>query len=272
MKKMFIILLVLIVYNSGMAQYTVTKVIGLVKNKTSGEILKAGSKLGDDDILTFSSPNDIVRVIVAGKGIYVISPSTKPEGQQNEIVEMLRSALHVKFKEGYLSGRSGNEDLVPAVLETQEMMNTRNLIGEENKYNFDAHTYNTSRGRFFLQIESPGSGAIIHPLRTILDTLLLFASDFNTENKIDPQKASYKLGFFSKEKNTSESLVLIRPYIDSAGEMETVMRLVIEENKEADRGKIQQACYSEVYAALGKPSAILFKDVFNNVMTQVSKK
>ena len=272
MKKMFIILLMLVVCHRSIAQYTVTKVIGLVKSKTSGEILKAGSKLSDDDILTFSSPNDMVRVIVAGKGIYVISPSTKPEGQQNEIVEMLRSALHVKFKEGYLSGRSGNDELIPAVLETQEAVNTKNLFQEVNKYVFDANTFNISRGRFFLQIESPGSGTFIHPLQTISDTLIIYASDFKTESQTDPLKTNYKLGFFSKEKNNSESLALIRPYIDSTGEMETVMKLVIEENGSADIEKTRQACYSEVYAALGKPSAILFKNVFNNLVAKVSKK
>jgi len=265
--------LLIFLWTNCIAQYTVTKVIGLVKNKTSGEILRAGSKLSDDDVLTFSTPNDIVRVIVAGKGIYIISPSIKPgTPQQSEIEEILRTALHVKFREGYLSGRSEKTELIPAILETQEAVNKNNLFEDVNKYIFDGNTYNSSHGRFFLQIESQGAGTFVHRLQTVSDTLIIYASDFKTEGKIDPEKTIYKLGFFSKEKNSSESLALIRPYIDSTAEMETVMKLIIDENRQADTAKIEETCYSEVYAALGKPSSILFKDIFNRLIAGISRK
>ena len=271
MKKLSSCLALLIVMCGAMAQYTVTKVVGFVKNKTSGEVLKTGSKLSDNDLLAFSSPNDVVRVIVAGKGIYIISPSSHQGSQQSEIVEMLRSTLHVKFREGYLSGRSANDESIPAVLETQEMVNTKNLVEPVNKYVFDQNQYSTLKGRFFLQIEASGAAAVIHPLRTTGDTLIINAADLITETVSDPQNASYKLGYYSKEKGGSESIAVIHPYIDSTGEMESIIRLVMEENKGADMPAMQKACYSEVYAALGRPSDIVFRDAFNNELAKTSK-
>ncbi|MGC4035057.1 MAG: hypothetical protein QM764_03785 [Chitinophagaceae bacterium] len=271
MRNLLILLFMIIACSDCMAQYTVTKVIGVVKNKGTGEILKTGSKLTDEDMLIFSTPNDIVRVIVAGKGVYVISPATRTQEQSSEIVEMLRTALHVKFKEGYLSGRSLEDELIPGILETITTMNNNNLFKEINKYLFDGDKFNASKGRFFLQIESPGTQAIIHPLLTNADTLVIYASDFSTGNKIDPEKTTYKLGFFSKEKNSSESLALIKPYIDSTDEMEAIIKIMMQENKQADKTKMEQTCYSEVYASLGKPSGILFKQIFDKLYTKRQK-
>lgn len=271
MKTILTLLFLVAICNYCKAQYTVTKVIGVVKNKISGEILKTGSKLTDEDMLIFSTPNDVVRVIVAGKGVYIISPAIRTQNSQSEIVEMLRTALHVKFKEGYLSGRSPEDELVPGVLETTAFMNSNNLFSEINKYIFDGDKYGNSKGRFFLQIESPDKQVVVRPLVTYGDTLVIYASDFKTGNETPLTKNTFKLGFFSKEKNNSESLALIKPYIDSTGEMESIMKIVMQENKELERAKMEEACYSEVYASLGKPSGILFKSFFNTLFTKRSK-
>ncbi len=272
MKKIINLLVLIVICHSIFAQYTVTKVIGTVKNVTSGETLKAGSILRDDDKIGFSSDKDLVRVIVPGKGIYLITPTERDEKEQSgALVEMVKAALHIKYKEGYLSSRSKDDESIPAVFETEAQVNSKNLFVEENKYVFDSRLYNTSKGRFFLQIESPGSKTFIHPLRTTSDTLILYASDFKTETETDPVNTTYKLGFFSKEKNSSESLAVLQPYIDSSGEMETIMKLIIE-NVQTDNEKMQDACYEEVYTDLGKPPAILFKNTFNMLIKGVSKK
>ena len=272
MKKIYFIVLMLCVANLSFSQYTVTKVIGQVKNKTSGEALKPGSKLNDDDILIFSSPSDMLRVIVSGKGIYIISPSPKSQKQQNMLVEMLKSALHIKSKEGYLSGRAENTELIPATLETEARVNSKNLIVKENKYVFDPSVYNVSKGdRFFLQIEYPGANVIIHPLKTIGDTLVVYASDFKTANKDTTVKAKYKLGFFSREKGSSESLATINPYVDTTNETQTIIHLMVKERKDLDKLELQRSCYAEVYEALGKPSDVFFKNTFNKLIAELPK-
>ncbi len=273
MKNIFFLLIILCLGNIAFSQYTVTKVIGQVKNKTSGESLKPGSKLTDEDILVFSSQNDMLRVIVSGKGIYIISPSPKSQKQQNMLVEMLKTALHIKSKEGYLSGRAENNELIPATFETESKVNPKNLIANENKYVFDPSEYDVSKGnRFFLQIEYPGSAVIIHPLKTVSDTLILYASDFKTENRDLSAKAKYKLGFFSREKSSSETLAEINPYMDTTREMQTIMDVMVNEHKDLDRSELQHTCYAEVYEALGKPSDIFFTNIFNKLIAERSKK
>jgi hypothetical protein len=262
MKRMVLVLLTL--YNSCIcyAQYTVTKVVGHVINETSGEILASGSRLRDDDMLAFSSTSDMLRVIVSGKGIYVISPGPKSEKQQNVIVEMLKSALKIKSKEGYLSSRSEEDEFIPGILQTDTAVNTNNLIATENKYLFDSRTYHVSNGnRFFLQAEVEGSPPVIKPLATIADTLFIYATDFQKTNAI------YKLGFYSKEKNNSELLSTIKPVMDTHHDMETIIKLIIAENKKMQKPLVKRSCYAEVYAALGKPSAVLFNEVFNKLFT-----
>jgi hypothetical protein len=271
MKKMLLFLITVCISCVCSSQYTVTKVIGQVKNKTSGEALKPGSKLRDDDLLIFSSLNDLLRVIVSGKGIYIISPSPKSEKQDNMLVEMLKSALHIKSKEGYLSGRAQNTGLIPAAFETEARVNTKNLIGNENKYVFDPGKYGSSKGRFFLQIEYPGQKVIVHPLKTISDTLLINASDFTTDNKDTSLKARYKLGFFSRETSSSESLAEINPYLDKEQEIQTIISIIINENKKLDKASLQRTCYAEVYEALGKPSDILFNTIFDKAIAEQKK-
>src|SRR5579864_2072073 len=114
MRKLILIVFFLFVLMKSFSQYTVTKVIGNVK-KLSGEGLKTGSTLSDNDVLLFSTPNDLVRVIVAGKGIYVINPSPKAEAKPDlpgTVMEVLKYTMHVKPKEGYLSGRSASTEAV----------------------------------------------------------------------------------------------------------------------------------------------------------------
>ena len=95
------------------AQYTVTKVKGTVTNKSSGELLRTGSKLKETDLLSFSSASDLIRVIVAGKGVFAISPSPKATRQGNIVIEMLKSTFHLQSKEGYLSGRAEAFEYIP---------------------------------------------------------------------------------------------------------------------------------------------------------------
>ena len=261
------------ILNECFSQYTVTKVIGNVK-KLSGETIKTGSTLSDNDVLLFSSPNDMVRVIVAGKGIYVISPSPKAEKQQNAVAEVLKYTLHVKSKEGYLSGRGESVEMIPEIFETDAGSNKMNLIAGKNKYLFNARKYDVSNGsRFFLQINYEDAKPVIHALKTNADTLLLGTGDFKTDISDAAKKVKYAIGFFSKQKGISESLADINPYFDSAGEMEAIIKVVVSQSKESDdRSALKQQCYAEVYGALGKPSDIDFKNAFEKAMAASPKK
>lgn len=246
-------------------QYTVTKVLGNVKNKSTGEQLKPGSKLKDDDMLEFSAPKDMVRVIVSGKGIYVISPTPRQSSSPSAIVEMLKATLKVKSREGNLSGRSEEGDLIPEVWETETTVSTRVHIGDQNKYLFDAAKYNIQSGsRFFLQLDVAGGNSEIHALETSGDTLLLRASDFAARQQTDG-RITYKVGFFNKTKNAGQALATINPYIDTTGEMEAIMRVMIEENSGMPKDSLRDACYAEVYESLGKPSGINFESVFKQL-------
>lgn len=252
------------------AQYTVTKIVGQVNNKSTGERLKPGSKLKDDDLLEFSSQKDLLRVIVSGKGIYVISPSPRSSSSQSVIVEMLKSALKIKSREGYLSGRSEESDMIPEALETERTVNNLLLITEATRYRFSPAKYNVSNGsRFFLQLEADSATTEIHALKTIGDTLLLGAADFKPRQQIKGT-IRYKIGFHNKEKNTSESLATIRPYVDTGGEMETLVTLIVEDAQEKDLEKLRQFCYAEVYESMGKPSIIDFQHIFNHLTQRFS--
>lgn len=244
------------------SQYTVTKVIGKVKNKSTGEQLKPGSKLKDDDMIEWSSDKDVVRVIVSGKGVFVVSPTPRTGNSPNALVEMLKGTLKVKSREGYLSGRSEESDFVPGVWETETAVNARIHIYSTNKYLFDPAKFDLSSGnRFFLQLEVEGGSSEIHALTTTGDTLLLHVTDFDPR-QLTSGKINYKFGFFRKANNTSELLATINPYIDSTGEMEVIISVMIEENKSMPADSLKKACYAEVYESLGKPSIITFDEVF----------
>jgi hypothetical protein len=270
MKMPVLVLISLLLHAACNSQYTVTKVIGHVTNKTTGESLYPGSKLRDDDLLAFSSEKDMLRVIVSGKGVYVISPGPKSEKQQNLIVEILKSALKIKSKEGYLSGRSENDELIPAALHTDAEVNMANLMAPVNKYRFDPKMYNTAGGsRFFLQTEVAGSQPLIRSLKTISDTLVINASDF--QNGIPGENVIYKLGYYDRDKNSSELLTIINPTQDPNHEMQTIIKLIVSNSKEKDRKELMQACYAEIYESIGKPSYILFTDIYDKTIGGVSK-
>jgi hypothetical protein len=272
MKKTLYIFLSLLFINPCFSQYTVTKVIGSVKKKLTGEALKPGSKFNDTDPLVWSSPNDMVRTIVAGKGIFMIMPSPKAEKEGSSLLEIVKFTLHLKSKEGNLSGRGEDIELLPEALRTEAGINTKNLIARENKYLFDKKVYDVSGGnKFFLQIELPGSDPVIKSLQVNSDTVVLYSSDFKKFSLKDAGNAKYKLGFFSKKNNSSKPLIQINPYFDSTAEMETIMKIIISEDKQRDEQKLQEQCYAEIYEALGKPSDILFKNVFGKIFTSSVK-
>jgi len=272
LKHLNIVLVLLISGQQLWSQYTVTKIVGQVRNKSTGERLAPGSKLKDDDLLEFSTAKDLVRVIVSGKGIYIISPTPGSSQQQSFIVEMLKSALKVKSREGYLSGRSEESDMVPLVFETESQVSNYNHIGVESLYRFDTTEYKLTNGnRFFLQVQYAGEKPEIHALRTRSDTLFFAAKDFEAA---DPHagKVKYMLGFYDKAANKSESLAVLSPYIDTTGEMETIIRLVLTETMNAGDGTARKIAYAEVYEALGKPSIINFEKAFNRISAELLKK
>lgn len=251
---------------TGFAQYTVTKVIGSVRNKYNNELLKPGSQFKDTSILYFSTNKDMVRAIVAGEGIYIITPGPNAVKQGNNLLEIVKFALHIKSKEGNLSGRGEESSLLPETLETEYIINKKTIINTENKYLFDANKYDVSNGnKFFLQTDIGGSKPIIKSLQTKGDTLVLYSSDFKNFYNADPENIEYKIGFFSKENNSSRLLAQIYPYFDSTAEMETVMKIIIENADQKEKEKLREQCYAEVYETMGKPSDIIFKKDFDKI-------
>ena len=253
-----------------LSQYTVTKVVGHVKNKATDEQLRPGTKLKDDDILVFSTSLDMVRVIVSGKGIFVISPTPRPENSTNMLVEMLKSALKVKSREGYLSGRSEESDLVPDAWQTESAVNRHIHVGPANQYPFDTKQYPVGNGnRFFVQLDISAGKQEIHALQTSGDTLLLSAADLMLRQQVEG-KVTYTIGFFNKEKNSSESLAALLTYIDTTGEMESIIDVIVKSNPPAKADELKKMCYAEVYEALGKPAAITFNAAFARITAAVA--
>jgi len=251
---------------TGFSQYTVTKVIGNVKKKT-GEKVTVGSRLKETDVLVFSTPEDKVRVIITGKGIYVLTPSPKAAVEKSNLVEMLKSTLQMKSKEGYLSSRGQTIESVPDVFETIDSINSKNLIAKENFYLFDPGRYNVAGGgKFFIQTETAEGKRIMTELKTRADTLFIKPSNF-----ILRDQDSYKLGFYDKAENRSREIADLDPYFDETGEMEKIIRVMIKENKLEDETLAQQACYEEVYESLGKPSDLLFENLYQKVKKGMKK-
>ena len=260
------VIFIMLFMHAGFAQYTVTKVIGSVRNKYNNELLKPGSQFKDTSILYFSTNKDMVRAIVAGQGIYIITPSPNAEKQGNNILEIVKFALHIKSKEGNLSGRGEESSLLPEALKTEYNVNEKNIISAENKYLFDANKYNVSTGnKFFLQTEIDGSKPVTKALQTKGDTLILYSADFRKTYDTNAEKVNYKLGFYTKETNSSSLLTPIYPYFDSTEQMETVMKIIIENAAQKEKDKLMEQCYAEVYEALGKPSDITFKKDFEKI-------
>ncbi|MFM9909151.1 MAG: hypothetical protein ACKVOW_07380 [Chitinophagaceae bacterium] len=274
MIKYFFIFLLLCLVKNTVAQYTVTKVKGTVTNKTSGELLKTGSQLKETDILSFSLPTDLIRVIVPGKGIFVISPSGNATKQGSALVEMLKSTFHLKSKEGYLSGRAEEIESLPEAFETNVTVNNAMLISKETKFLFNSADYPITEGsRFFLQVSSGAGQPVIRPLQTKADTLLISTEDFKSNSQAGPQNAvTYSLGYYSKEKNYSVSLMEFTPYLDQFNEMEGIIKVILGVSVEVDPLVLKKECYKEVYEALGKPSDIVFQKVFREQMALKNEK
>lgn len=264
MKQKIYLALLILASLPGFSQYTVTKVIGAVQVKGSGEWLKQGSKLSDNDVLLFSTANDLVRAIVAGKGIYLITPSPRAEKKPNALAEMLKTTLQVKAKEAYLSGRS-DEETIPEALLPEKAASNFTLVASQNPYLFNKRTYDVAGGnKFFLQLEIPGSAPVIRQLRTSGDTLFVHAADFNPGVITDTSaRIKYKLGFYTRDKRSSELLASVVPYLDSANALETIVEAMVSGNKPSDSSTLRQECYSEVCRSLGKPSIILFNRIFD---------
>ena len=273
MIKIICFFLLMYCVENTMAQYTVTKVKGTVTNKSSGELLKTGSKLKETDLLSFSTASDLIRVIVAGKGVFVISPSPKATRQGNIVIEMLKSTFHLQSKEGYLSGRAEELEYLPESMETDNTVNTKLIISKENKYIFRLADYSTGDGsRFFLQLTYPGQQPETRALRTNKDTLLLRLEDFKKNNQPDPENAKYILGFYSKENNSSSSLIEFEPILDASNEIANIIKVILEVSNEKDPGILKKQCYKEVYVALGKPNELVFNQAFLEQMTEKDKK
>lgn len=253
------------------AQYTVTKVVGKVKNLTNGEILKTGSKMSDNDKLQFSGPSDLVRLIVLGKGTYVLQANPKAYTEENTVIEILKSNLHLKSKEGYLSGRAGNFETIPDAFETESGYNDKNRIAPQNKYLFDKEQYPVSDGsRFFIQIVEKDKPAVVKQLTTKADTLIINSADFKTSG--DAKNASFTLGYFSKTGNNSQSLIELKPYFDTNNEMDAIIKVVMNASTKKDKSDIEKECYKEVYEALGKPSDIDYIKAFNKIFAKKKSK
>ncbi len=72
--------------------------------------------------------------------------------------------------------------------------------------------------------------------------------------------------------NSSESIANIRPYLDTTGEMTTILTVLIKDAEEKDAEKLKQLCYAEIYEALGKPSQIDFDRTFEKLIAQNRKR
>lgn len=275
MKRIIYLCLLMFCFLGGSAQYIVTKVVGNVVNVVSNDKIVLGSKLNDNDALSWVKPvlpNAMVRALVAGKGVYIITPSPMAKQNPNEVVEYVKKSLKIKAKEGYLSGRAENDELIPGSLETEFTISNSVLISKLNQYLIDKKEYDVSDGsRFFLQINSVDFKPVIRQLTTISDTLLIKASDFilPPDQKNSPVK--YQLGFFSKAKSATRSLIAIKPFLDTTNQMETIIQMVIANSKQIDKKKLKQECYAEVYAALGKPADITFNKAFLEMISEASK-
>jgi len=265
--KLVVIAIFLFLADSSFSQYTVTKVIGDVKKKT-GEKISVGTKLKETDVLVFSKPDDKVRVIITGKGTYVLTASPKAAVEKNSFVEMLKSTIQLKSKEGYLSSRGQFSELVPDVFKTIDSVNSKNLIAKENYYLFDPGRFDiNSGGRFYLAHKYSKAKNI--PLKTKGDTLFISLTDFPL---VSANSMIYEIGYYHKEDNRYRTLAELKPYLDKNGEMEKIIRVIVKEtNIKDDETLVQQQAYEEVYEALGKPSDIVFENTFRKVVKGLKK-
>lgn len=273
MKKIIVFFVLALTVGNSFGQYIVTKVNGKVLNVTTNEFLKPGSKLAETDKMKWSSPHDMVRAIIAGKGIYILTPSAESQKEGSKLVDVVKFTLHIKSREFNLSGRGDNEEVIPWVFSTESIINNKNLITPINKYLFDTNQYKLSGGnRFFLQINHKNDAPVIKMLKVISDTLFLNAESFFTSAPADSGEIKYTIGFFDKDQNVSRQLVKLYPYFDTTNEMENLIKIIIDSDGHGDMDQLKVRCYQEVYETMGKPSYILFNQLFDKQYKALRKK
>ena len=273
MKKIVLFFILALTVASSFCQYTVTKVNGKVFNQTTNEFLKPGSRLSKADSIEWSSPHDMVRAVIAGQGIYILTPSKQSLKEGGKLVDVVKFTLHIKSREFNLSGRGDNEEVIPWVFSTESVINNKNLIAAVNKYLVDTSQYKLSGGNiFFLQINHKNDAPVIKPLYTISDTLFLNAESFFTSIPKDSGEIKYTIGFFDKDQNTSRQLVKLYPYFDTSNEMGNLIKIIIDSDGHGDIDQLKVRCYQEVYETMGKPSYILFNQLFDKFYKTLRKK
>ncbi len=254
-------------------QYTVTKVNGKVINRTTNEVLKPGSRLSKTDSMKWSTSHDMVRAIIAGQGIYILTPSKESQKEGSKLVDVVKFTLHIKSREFNLSGRGDNEEVIPWVFSTESAINNKNLITPVNKYLFDSNQYKLSGGnRFFLQINQKNEAPLIKPLQSIYDTLFLYAASFSKSAVSDSDEIKYTIGFYDKDQNSSRQLIRLYPYFDSSNKTENLIKIIIDSDGHGDMDQLKVRCYQEVYETMGKPSYILFNQLFEKFYKELRKK
>ena len=266
MKRIFLFFILSVAMYSGYCQYTVTKVNGRVINLTTKEVLKPGSHLSENDKMQWSSAHDMVRTIIAGKGIYIITPSPEAQKEASKLMDVVKFTLHIKSREFNLSGRGENEEIIPWVFSTESAINTKNLIAPVNEYLFDTTQFKLSNGNsFFLQTDSKNAAPVIELLIVKSDTLFLYGASFFPTPEINSDESKYTIGFYNKDQNSSRQLIRLYPYFDTSNEMKTLIRIIIDSDGHGNMEKVRVRCYQEIYETMGKPSFILFNDLFEKL-------
>ncbi|HUM52370.1 MAG TPA: C1 family peptidase [Chitinophagales bacterium] len=272
MRKISLLILLSLAFVNLFSQNVVTKVIGKIK-KADGTFVRIGTKISEKEVLQFSSKQDVIRMIVPGKGTFIVSPSAAAQKKDNLWIEVLSKTIRVQSSTASLSARSEMYEKIPNAFETNTNVNSLILISnsQPNKYLFNTNDYDLSNGSWLgLQINQKGNKSVMHILRTSKDTLLLYRSDFQSD-EVNGKETTYQLAFYDKTKNKATAKAVIKPYFDDAGEMEAIIYTLIKDNKTKPKTTQKELCYNEVYKALGKPSDLLFYATFDKIMQQINK-
>ena len=251
-------------------QNVVIKVTGKIK-KADGTYVRIGTKLNEKDILQFSSNQDALRMIVPGKGTFIVRPSTSAQKKDNVWIEVLSKTIRIQGSSASLSRRAQLFEKIPISLETVYNINPNTLISnsQPNKYLFNPSDYDLSNGsRFIIQIEQDNKSTI-QLLRTLKDTLLLYRADFQSDDLKGNKHLNYTIGFYNKAKNQTTAVKEIKPYFDDAGEMEAIIHTLISGNINKTKSAQIELCYNEVYKTLGRPSDILFYSAFDQIFQEI---
>lgn len=269
MKKCSLIILLLFTVFFSFSQHVVTKVIGKVK-KADGTFVRIGTKLSENELLTFSSKEDKMRIIIPGKGVFTVSPGSKAVKKENVWTVTLSKTIKTKTSSATLSSRGQWNEKIPEAFQTTVKINPLTLISnnQANKYLFNPSDYDiTSGSRFVLQIEQKNETPSLQILRTSADTLFIYRSDLQTSAGAE-KMITYTIGFYDKTKNKTSKVAEIKPYFDDAGEMEAIINTLVTENKNISKDTLRELCYTEVYKTLGKPSYTLYNSLFDTIFEE----